>query len=45
MQFGTMPYEQAMASTRLFAQEVLPAVHRMDAPLHPRRCRPTPWRD
>ncbi|ABL06725.1 LLM class flavin-dependent oxidoreductase [Mycobacterium ulcerans] len=35
VQFGTMPYEQAMASTRLFAQEVLPAVHRMDAPLHP----------
>ncbi|CAM4467002.1 Alkanal monooxygenase alpha chain [Mycobacterium basiliense] len=34
-QFGTMPYEEAMASTRLFAEEVLPAVHRMDAPLHP----------
>lgn len=27
--------DQAEASLRLFAQEVLPAVHRMDAPLHP----------
>ncbi|OBI72848.1 LLM class flavin-dependent oxidoreductase [Mycobacterium asiaticum] len=34
-QFGTMPYEDAMASTRLFANEVLPAVQKMDAPLHP----------
>ena len=34
-QFGTMPYEDAFASTRLFAQEVLPAVHEMTAPLHP----------
>jgi len=34
-QFGTMPYDEAMASTRLFAEEVLPAVHQMDAPLHP----------
>jgi alkanesulfonate monooxygenase SsuD/methylene tetrahydromethanopterin reductase-like flavin-dependent oxidoreductase (luciferase family) len=34
-QFGTMPYEEALASTRLFAQEVLPAVQRMEAPLHP----------
>ncbi|QNI05111.1 LLM class flavin-dependent oxidoreductase [Mycobacterium kubicae] len=33
-QFGTMPYDEAMASTRLFATEVLPAVHDMDAPLH-----------
>ncbi|MCW2625138.1 LLM class flavin-dependent oxidoreductase [Mycobacterium sp.] len=33
-QFGTMPYEDAMASTKLFAQEVLPAVHEMEAPLH-----------
>lgn len=33
-QFGTMPYEKAMESTRLFAAEVLPAVHEMDAPLH-----------
>ncbi|OHV06812.1 LLM class flavin-dependent oxidoreductase [Mycobacterium talmoniae] len=34
-QFGTMPYEDAMASTKLFAQEVLPEVHKMEAPLHP----------
>ncbi len=34
-QFGTMPYEEAMASTELFAKEVLPAVHAMEAPLHP----------
>ena len=34
-QFGTMPYENAMESTRLFAAEVLPAVHEMAAPLHP----------
>ncbi|OBG23789.1 LLM class flavin-dependent oxidoreductase [Mycobacterium sp. 852002-51057_SCH5723018] len=34
-QFGTMPYEEAMASTRLFAKEVLPAVQEMKAPLHP----------
>jgi alkanesulfonate monooxygenase SsuD/methylene tetrahydromethanopterin reductase-like flavin-dependent oxidoreductase (luciferase family) len=34
-QFGTMPYDEAMASTELFAKEVLPAVHRMEAPLHP----------
>ena len=34
-QFGTMPYDEAMASTRLFAEEVLPAVHEMAAPLHP----------
>lgn len=34
-QFGTMPYEDAMESTRLFAAEVLPAVHEMPAPLHP----------
>jgi alkanesulfonate monooxygenase SsuD/methylene tetrahydromethanopterin reductase-like flavin-dependent oxidoreductase (luciferase family) len=33
-QFGTMPYDEAMASTKLFAEEVLPAVHKMDAPLH-----------
>lgn len=33
-QFGTMPYGDAMASTELFAKEVLPAVQRMDAPLH-----------
>jgi alkanesulfonate monooxygenase SsuD/methylene tetrahydromethanopterin reductase-like flavin-dependent oxidoreductase (luciferase family) len=34
-QFGTMRYEDAMASTRLFAKEVLPAVQKMEAPLHP----------
>jgi alkanesulfonate monooxygenase SsuD/methylene tetrahydromethanopterin reductase-like flavin-dependent oxidoreductase (luciferase family) len=34
-QFGTMPYAEAMASTELFAKEVLPAVQKMDAPLHP----------
>lgn len=33
-QFGTMPYEKAMESTRLFAAEVLPAVHEMEATLH-----------
>jgi alkanesulfonate monooxygenase SsuD/methylene tetrahydromethanopterin reductase-like flavin-dependent oxidoreductase (luciferase family) len=33
-QFGVMPYEDAEKSTRLFAEEVLPALHRMDAPLH-----------
>lgn len=32
--FGTMPYQEAMASTELFAREVLPAVQKMDAPLH-----------
>lgn len=34
-QFGTMPHHEAMASTELFAKEVLPAVHKMDAPLRP----------
>ncbi len=33
-QFGSMPYEDAFASTKLFAQEVLPAVHELAAPLH-----------
>ncbi len=32
--FGNMPYEEAMRSTRLFAEEVLPELQRMDAPLH-----------
>jgi alkanesulfonate monooxygenase SsuD/methylene tetrahydromethanopterin reductase-like flavin-dependent oxidoreductase (luciferase family) len=32
--FGTMTLPQAQASLRLFAQEVLPAVHKMNAPLH-----------
>lgn len=33
-QFGTMPYEEAAKSVELFAREVLPVVHKMDAPLH-----------
>ncbi|MET0241064.1 MAG: LLM class flavin-dependent oxidoreductase [Sphingobium sp.] len=33
-QFGNMPYEDAFKSTELFAQEVLPVLHQMDAPLH-----------
>jgi alkanesulfonate monooxygenase SsuD/methylene tetrahydromethanopterin reductase-like flavin-dependent oxidoreductase (luciferase family) len=33
-QFGTMPYPDAAASVKLFAQEVLPVIHKMDAPLH-----------
>ena len=33
--FGTMPYGEAAESVKLFAKEVLPAVHKMDAPLHP----------
>ncbi len=33
-QFGEMSYREAVASTRLFAQEVLPVIHQMDAPLH-----------
>ena len=33
-QFGTMPYEAAAESVKLFAREVLPVVHKMDAPLH-----------
>lgn len=33
-QFGDMPYEEAMRSTRLFAEEVLPFVQKMAAPLH-----------
>jgi alkanesulfonate monooxygenase SsuD/methylene tetrahydromethanopterin reductase-like flavin-dependent oxidoreductase (luciferase family) len=32
--FGTMTIAQAEASVRLFAKEVLPVVHKMDAPLH-----------
>jgi alkanesulfonate monooxygenase SsuD/methylene tetrahydromethanopterin reductase-like flavin-dependent oxidoreductase (luciferase family) len=34
-QFGTMPYEEAENSTRLFAKEVLPVIHKMEAPLQP----------
>ena len=33
--FGSMTIQQAEASLRLFAQEVLPSVHEMDTPLHP----------
>ena len=32
--FGTMPYDEAEKSTRLFAREVLPVIHKMEAPLH-----------
>jgi alkanesulfonate monooxygenase SsuD/methylene tetrahydromethanopterin reductase-like flavin-dependent oxidoreductase (luciferase family) len=33
-QFGTMPHDAAEKSTRLFAKEVLPVIHKMEAPLH-----------
>jgi alkanesulfonate monooxygenase SsuD/methylene tetrahydromethanopterin reductase-like flavin-dependent oxidoreductase (luciferase family) len=33
-QFGTMPYEETDKSTRLFAQEVLPVIQKMDARIH-----------
>jgi alkanesulfonate monooxygenase SsuD/methylene tetrahydromethanopterin reductase-like flavin-dependent oxidoreductase (luciferase family) len=33
--FGNMPLEEAEKSLRLFAAEVLPVAHQMDAPLHP----------
>ena len=32
--FGQMPPEEARRSTELFAKEVLPELHKMDAPLH-----------
>lgn len=32
--FGQMPPEEARRSTELFAREVLPELHKMDAPLH-----------
>jgi alkanesulfonate monooxygenase SsuD/methylene tetrahydromethanopterin reductase-like flavin-dependent oxidoreductase (luciferase family) len=32
--FGTMPYEEAIASMKLFATEVLPALHKLEAKLH-----------
>ena len=32
--FGTMPYEVAVESTSLFAREVLPELHKLDARLH-----------
>jgi alkanesulfonate monooxygenase SsuD/methylene tetrahydromethanopterin reductase-like flavin-dependent oxidoreductase (luciferase family) len=34
-QFGTMPYEESFRSLRLFAQEVLPELQKMPAPLQP----------
>lgn len=34
-QFGHMPFEEAVGSIRLFADEVLPELQKMDAPLHP----------
>src|SRR5262249_24411431 len=33
-QFGTMPYYEAEQSTKLFAREVLPVIHKMEAPLN-----------
>lgn len=33
-QFGTMPYDEAEKSTKLFAKEVLPVIHKMEAPLN-----------
>ncbi len=33
-QFGTMPYEEAFDSVKLFAKEVLPALHKLDAKIH-----------
>jgi alkanesulfonate monooxygenase SsuD/methylene tetrahydromethanopterin reductase-like flavin-dependent oxidoreductase (luciferase family) len=33
-QFGTMPYDEAERSTRLFAKEVLPVIQKTAAPLH-----------
>ena len=33
-QFGTMPYDEAEKRTKLFAQEVLPVIHKMEAPLN-----------
>jgi alkanesulfonate monooxygenase SsuD/methylene tetrahydromethanopterin reductase-like flavin-dependent oxidoreductase (luciferase family) len=34
-QFGEMSYIEAVKSTKLFAREVLPALHKMKAELHP----------
>jgi alkanesulfonate monooxygenase SsuD/methylene tetrahydromethanopterin reductase-like flavin-dependent oxidoreductase (luciferase family) len=34
-QFGDMPYEEAMRSTKLFAKEVLPVIQKLEAKLHP----------
>ena len=33
--FGSMPHDVSRKSLELFAKEVLPEVHKMDAPLHP----------
>lgn len=33
--FGTMTHDEAQRSVKLFAREVLPAVRKLDAPLHP----------
>lgn len=33
--FGSMPMDEAHKSLRLFAQEVLPVIHKMEAPLQP----------
>ncbi len=33
--FGTMPYEDAVKSVKLFAEEVLPVIHNLDAKLSP----------
>jgi len=34
-QFGTMPHDEAIVSTELFAKEVLPAAQKINAVLHP----------
>lgn len=34
-QFGTMPYDEVEKSTKLFAKEVLPVIHKTEAPLQP----------
>ena len=44
-QFGTMPYDEAMASTELFAKEVLPAVQTWRRRCTRQRSRRTPWHD
>ncbi len=33
-QMGTMPYDEAKRSVKLFAEEVLPELHKMEAPIH-----------
>ena len=33
-QFGDMPYDEAQNSVKLFAREVLPVIHKLDAKLH-----------